>query len=369
MSKITLTNLVNLQNETTAVNAINANNAVLVAAMDNTLSRDGTVPDQMTNTLDMNSFNILNLPAPATANSPLRLQDLNTFIGGGSITGLPTGGTTGQVLEKNSGTNFDASWGNVGIGVVSGMGTGVATFLTTPNSANLAAAMTDETGTGANVFANSPSLTGVPLSTTAAVDTNTTQIATTAMVLAQASATNPIINGTVAIGTSTRFARADHVHPTDTTRQATLTAGQLPGEPSTGSASAGNVGEYVEGILGSGTPTSLVTGTNKTITSISLTAGDWDVDCVGAFIPAASTSITQITSSLSLVNNTVDVTAGRFCQLPMNATVSAGQGFSISVPPYRFSLSATTTIFLVCSANFTVSTLTSWGIIRARRAR
>ena len=41
---------------------------------------------------------------------------------------------------------------------VSGLGSGVATFLATPSSANLAAALTDETGTGANVFANTPTL-------------------------------------------------------------------------------------------------------------------------------------------------------------------------------------------------------------------
>jgi len=41
---------------------------------------------------------------------------------------------------------------------VSGLGTNVATFLATPSSANLAAALTDETGTGANVFATSPTL-------------------------------------------------------------------------------------------------------------------------------------------------------------------------------------------------------------------
>lgn len=42
---------------------------------------------------------------------------------------------------------------------VSGLGTGVATFLGTPSSANLAAAVTDETGSGALVFATSPTLT------------------------------------------------------------------------------------------------------------------------------------------------------------------------------------------------------------------
>jgi hypothetical protein len=49
---------------------------------------------------------------------------------------------------------------------VSGLGANVATFLATPSSANLAAALTDETGTGAAVFATSPALTtpniGVP---------------------------------------------------------------------------------------------------------------------------------------------------------------------------------------------------------------
>jgi hypothetical protein len=66
----------------------------------------------------------------------------------------------------------------------------------------------------------SPTFTGVPLSTTAAVDTNTTQIATTAYVVAQAASATPLVNGTAAVGTSLRYARADHVHGTDTTRAA-----------------------------------------------------------------------------------------------------------------------------------------------------
>lgn len=41
---------------------------------------------------------------------------------------------------------------------LSGLGTGVATFLATPSSANLAAAVTDETGSAALVFANTPTL-------------------------------------------------------------------------------------------------------------------------------------------------------------------------------------------------------------------
>ena len=60
---------------------------------------------------------------------------------------------------------------------VANLGTNVATFLTTPSSANLLAALTDETGTGANVFANTPTLvtpnigaaTGTSLTATGAI--------------------------------------------------------------------------------------------------------------------------------------------------------------------------------------------------------
>jgi hypothetical protein len=52
---------------------------------------------------------------------------------------------------------------------VSGLGTSVATFLATPSSANLAAALTDETGTGANVFATSPTVSSLTVNTSLSV--------------------------------------------------------------------------------------------------------------------------------------------------------------------------------------------------------
>jgi hypothetical protein len=87
----------------------------------------------------------------------------------------------------------------------------------------------------------SPTFTGTPEAPTAAIDTNTTQLATTAFVLAQASSSAPVMDGTAAIGSSTRFARADHVHASDTSR-ASLTANTFTGKqilmtPSTSSAS------------------------------------------------------------------------------------------------------------------------------------
>lgn len=62
------------------------------------------------------------------------------------------------------------------------------------------------------------SLSGIPRAPTAAVNTNTSQIATTAFVLHQASTTPPLMNGEGSPGSSLTFARADHVHPSDTTR-------------------------------------------------------------------------------------------------------------------------------------------------------
>lgn len=79
-NKVTLTNLVNLQNETTAVTAINSNNAALITALNNTLSRDGTSPNQMGATLDMNSNRIINLPTPTSALEPVRLQDVTNPV-------------------------------------------------------------------------------------------------------------------------------------------------------------------------------------------------------------------------------------------------------------------------------------------------
>lgn len=65
--------------------------------------------------------------------------------------------TTPALGTPASGTLTNATGLPISTGV-SGLGSGVATFLATPSSANLAAALTDETGTGANVFANTPTL-------------------------------------------------------------------------------------------------------------------------------------------------------------------------------------------------------------------
>lgn len=66
--------------------------------------------------------------------------------------------TTPQLGTPASGVLTNCTGLPISTGV-SGLGTNVATFLATPSSANLAAALTDETGTGAAVFATSPTIT------------------------------------------------------------------------------------------------------------------------------------------------------------------------------------------------------------------
>jgi hypothetical protein len=79
--------------------------------------------------------------------------------------------TTPNLGTPSSGTLTSCTGLPISTGV-SGLGTGVATFLATPSSTNLAAAVTDETGSGALVFATSPALTTPTLGVASATSIN-----------------------------------------------------------------------------------------------------------------------------------------------------------------------------------------------------
>jgi hypothetical protein len=105
----------------------------------------------------------------------LTLSNVLTVPNGG--TGANTSTGSGSVVLSNSPTLVTPALGTPTSGTltnatdlpistgVSGLGTGVATFLGTPTSANLATAVTDETGSGALVFATSPTLVTPALGT------------------------------------------------------------------------------------------------------------------------------------------------------------------------------------------------------------
>lgn len=92
----------------------------------------------------------------ATTNS------VNNGLSGATGTGSFVGSTSPTLVTPALGTPSSGTLTNcTGLPVstgISGLGANVATFLATPSSANLAAAVTDESGTGALVFANTPTL-------------------------------------------------------------------------------------------------------------------------------------------------------------------------------------------------------------------
>lgn len=72
MAKLDLSDIANIL---TAAVVIDANNTAIEQAFENTLSRDGTAPNEMNAVLDMNNNRIINLPEPQSDGEPLRRGD------------------------------------------------------------------------------------------------------------------------------------------------------------------------------------------------------------------------------------------------------------------------------------------------------
>ena len=131
-----------------------------------------------------------------------------TFSGSGAnLTNIPTTGLTtntvsyGGVTLTLGGSDatpaFDlADATNYPLSSLTGAGSGVLTFLATPSSANLASAVTDETGSGSLVFATSPTLVTPVLGRASATSINSSGIIT---------ASSFVKTG----GTSSQFLKAD----------------------------------------------------------------------------------------------------------------------------------------------------------------
>lgn len=148
--------------------------------------------------------------------------------------------------------------------------------------------------------------------------------------------------------------------------QATMRA---QGSSTNDSAAAGYYGEYVESSLALGSATALTTSTPKTVTSISLTAGDWQVCGNLALTQNGSTVLTVWAGGISLTNNTLPTSPNGGAYFNSYPPSTAGLNPAHPVGCMRQSLSATTTVYLVAQATFATSTSSAYGDIWARRAR
>lgn len=141
-------------------------------------------------------------------------------------------------------------------------------------------------------------------------------------------------------------------------------------------APAGAIGEFITSTVAAGSAVALTTATTANVTSISLTAGDWDVTGVVDYTFAATTSYTQLTAGISLTSATLATQAGGGglgtdpnSAFATPAQVPTALAFSLEINPVRVSIAATTTVFMVTNCTFTVAALSAFGTIRARRVR
>ena len=144
----------------------------------------------------------------------------------------------------------------------------------------------------------------------------------------------------------------------------------VTGTTTNDNAAAGEVGQYVSSTIVLGSAVGLTTSTPADITSISLTAGDWDVDASLWFGGNGATTVDYFRGSISATSATLDDTPDRFSStVKSGATVFGVANENISVGTTRFSLASTTTIYMVADTSFGVSTCSGYGTLRARRMR
>jgi hypothetical protein len=143
----------------------------------------------------------------------------------------------------------------------------------------------------------------------------------------------------------------------------------LQGTNTNDDAAAGDVGEYISALLSAGSAVSLSTGTTANVTSISLTAGDWDVHGNVGFTPNAATTMATLQADIGTTSATFDTAPAAGSRVQFQLTFATGASQIIAAGRKRLSLSSTTTVYLLTQATFAVNTLTAYGFIGARRVR
>jgi hypothetical protein len=125
--------------------------------------------------------------------------------------------------------------------------------------------------------------------------------------------------------------------------------------------------EQITSTVQSGSATSLTTTTAKTVTSISLTPGEWDVTGTVGFLIGGNAI--QVVAAISTTNNTLpsEPWTGGYSQLGFVSGAVSNQ--NVPIAPVTLVLTSTTTVYLIARCTFSSSTATAYGSIVARRIK
>ena len=136
----------------------------------------------------------------------------------------------------------------------------------------------------------------------------------------------------------------------------------------------GMVGEVIESNLQLANAVTLSNGIATNVTSIDLTAGDWDITGM-VMLSLGLVTGNGCSAGISMVSNTMPLQTGGGGLSPGALSVQAllttllNGSSSIGIPSARLSLATTTTVYLVSVYNFSLGTTKAYGSIWARRAR
>ena len=142
----------------------------------------------------------------------------------------------------------------------------------------------------------------------------------------------------------------------------------IKGTVTNDSAATGIVGEFISSTILVGAAVSLTTGTAANVTSISLTAGDWDVSGLVSSVAAGGTTISGFLAWISTTSATAPTSPNSGGYVLLQVTGAAGGNIALPVSTMRMSLASTTTVYLSTLQTFS-STNSAYGFISARRVR
>jgi len=128
---------------------------------------------------------------------------------------------------------------------------------------------------------------------------------------------------------------------------------------------AGYIGEQIRAQVATGSAVTLTSATPKTVTSINLTAGIWDISSLCGF--SGATTATQVRSAIGTTTNSLAGTVPGDSGADAPVTGFANSDIILAIPSFRVSLSTTTTYYLIAQCTFTVGTGTAYGRISGTR--